>query len=307
MAEDRFQAIVNEIYERFKGYGVTKKEIENRLKLLLFEFKVPEEEARKTIINGLRKSYNIAKVDLKSPIVKISEIEPKQWVSLKCKVIQLWEPNSPTIAQTGLIGDETGTARFVVWSKANKNKLEEGKSYLFEKVVVDEFMGIKSIKVTSASDIKEISEEIEVKEGGEEVEVIGALVAIQQNSGLLQTCKSCGRVVKAGVCVEHGKVEVNEVLRLRGVLDDGEKTYDLTLKEECVRSLTGIGIKEARKLAEEHLDRSVVLLELKKKLLGRYLRVNGELRFRTLNANKVEFYKPEIIKEVEKTLEEAGA
>ncbi|MCS7129796.1 MAG: replication protein A [Archaeoglobaceae archaeon] len=306
MAEDRFQTIVNEIYERFKVYGVTRKEIESRLKLLLFEFKVPEEEAKRTIVNGLRKNYNIAKGDLKTPIVKISQIEPNQWVSLKGKIIQLWEPSSPTIAQTGLIGDETGTARFVVWSKSNKKRLEEGKSYLFEKVVVDEFMGIKSIKVTSVSDIKEISEEIEVKEERGEIEVVGALVAIQQNSGLLQTCKLCGRVVKAGICVEHGKVETNEVLRLRGVLDDGERTYDLTLNEKCISSLTGIGIKEARKLAEEHLDRSIVLMELKKRLFGKYLKVSGELRFRSLNASSVEFYRPEILKEVEKVLGEEG-
>lgn len=304
MDESEFQAIVEDIYNRFKNYGVTKKEIEGRLKLLLFEFKVPKEEAIKTIINGLRKNYNISKGDLKPPMTKIAEIEPNKWVSLKAKVIQLWEPNSPAIAQTGLIGDETGTARFVVWSKANKKKLEEGKCYLFEKVVIDEFMGFKSVKVTSASDIKEVAEEIEVKEESGEVEVIGALVAIQQNSGLLQTCKICGRVVKAGVCVEHGRVETNEILRVRGVLDDGEKIYDLTLDEKCLKTLTGIGLKEARKLAEEHLDRSIVLLDLKKKLLGRYLHVYGELKFRSLNATKVEFYKPKILEEVKKVLGE---
>ncbi|MDK2795061.1 MAG: hypothetical protein PWQ22_930 [Archaeoglobaceae archaeon] len=307
MAENRFQAIVEEIYERFKSYGVSRKEIENRLKLLLYEFKVPEEEARRTIINGLRKNYNIVKGDLKPSITKISEIEPNTWVSLKAKVVQLWEPNSPAIAQTGLIGDETGITRFVVWAKANKKRLEEGKCYLFERVVVDEFMGLKSVKVTSASEVKEIDEPIEVKDENAEVEVVGALVSIQQNSGLIQVCKLCGRVVKAGVCVEHGKVEANEVLRLKSVLDDGERTYDLILDEKIINSLTGIGLREARKLAEEHLDRGVVLLELKKRLLGKYLRVKGELRFRTLNAKSAEFYKPRIIEEVEKVLEEAGA
>ncbi|MEM1671315.1 MAG: replication protein A [Archaeoglobaceae archaeon] len=307
MADDRFQAIVEEIYEKFKIYGVTRKEIESRLKLLLYEFKVPEEEAKKTIINGLRKNYNIAKSDLKPPLTKISEIEPNKWVSLKAKVIQLWEPNSPAIAQTGLIGDETGTARFVVWAKANKKRLEEGKCYLFERVVIDEFMGLKSVKVTSASEVKEINENIEVKEEKAEVEVVGALIAIQQNSGLLQSCKICGRVVKAGVCIEHGKVETNDILRTRCVLDDGERIYDLILNEDNIKALTGIGLKEARKLAEEHLDRGIVLLEIKKKLLGRYLRVQGELRFRSLTANKVEFYRPKILEEVEKVLKEAEA
>ncbi len=307
MDESRFQAIVEDIYEKFKSYGVTKKEIETRLRLLLFEFKVPEEEARKTIINGLRKNYNISKADLKPDLTKISEIEPNKWVSLKAKVIQLWEPNSPTIQQTGLIGDETGIARFVVWAKANKKKLEEGKCYLFEKVVIDEFMGIKSVKVTSASEIREIDEQIEVKEDSKELEAIGALVSIQQNSGLIQVCKICGRTVKAGVCLEHGKVEANDVLRIRGVLDDGDRTYDLIMDEKVINSLTGMGLKEARKLAEEHLDRGVVLLELKKMLLGKYLKVRGELRFRTLTVTSAEVYRPKIAEEVEKVLKEAEA
>lgn len=307
MDEGRFQKIVEEIYDKFKSYGVTRKEIESRLRLLLYEFKVPEEEARRTIINGLRKNYNIPKGELKSTLTKISDLEPNKWVSLKAKVIQLWEPNSPAIAQTGVIGDETGTVRFVVWAKANKKKLEEGKCYLFEKVVIDEFNDIKSVKVTSASEVREIDEDIEVKEEEREVEIFGALVAIQQNSGLLQTCKICGRVVKAGICVEHGKVETNEVLRVRGVLDDGERTYDLVMDEKIVKSLTGIGLKEARKLAEEHLDRGIVLLELKKKLLGKYLFVKGELNFRTLNATEADFYKPKILEEVERALQEAEA
>ncbi|MCX8172461.1 MAG: replication protein A [Archaeoglobaceae archaeon] len=304
MAEDNFRAIVDEIYEKFKGYGVTKKEIETRLKLLLYEFKVPEEEAKRTIINGLRRNYNITKSDLKPPMVKISELETGKWVSLKAKVVQLWEPSSPTIAQTGLIGDETGTARFVVWTDAGRVRLEEGKSYLFEKVAVEEYMGIKSVKVKRVSVVKEIAERIDVKEEKKEVEVVGALVAIQQNSGLLQICKICGRVVKAGVCVEHGKVETAEVLRMRGIVDDGERTYDLTLNEEFIKYLTGIGLKEAKRLAEEHLDRSVVLSELKKKLLGKYLQIYGELKFRSINATKVEFYRPEILKDVEKVLQE---
>ncbi|MCQ4152718.1 MAG: replication protein A [Archaeoglobi archaeon] len=307
MDESRFQRMVEDIYEMFKSYGVTKKEIETRLRLLLFEFKVPEEEARRTIINGLRKNYNIPRVDLKPALAKISEIEPNKWVSLKAKVIQLWEPNSPIISQTGLIGDETGITRFVVWAKANKTRLEEGKCYLFEKVVIDEFMGIKSIKVTSASEIREIDEQIEVKEELRELEVVGALVSIQQNSGLLQVCKICGRTVKAGTCMEHGKVETTDVLRIRGVLDDGEKIYDLILDEKVISSLTGMGLKEARKLAEEHLDRGVVLLELKKRLLGKYLKVRGEIRFRMLTVTSAEFYRPKIIEEVEKALKEVEA
>ncbi|MEM4472245.1 MAG: replication protein A [Archaeoglobaceae archaeon] len=304
---DKIQSIVSEIYEMFKDYNVSKSEIEKRLKLLIYEFKVPEEEAKRTIINGLRRDLNISKDALRFPLTKIAELEPGKWVSVKARVLQLWEPTSPSIAQWGIIGDETGTARFVIWMKSGKGRVSEGKTYLFEKVVVDEYGGVKSIKVTSLSEIKEIDEEIEVAGEWGEIELVGALVSISQNSGLVQICKICGRVIEAGICREHGKVEWTEVLRLRGVIDDGEKTYDIEMDENCIKSLTGLDLVTAKKIAFEHLDRGIVLLELKKKLLGRYFRISGELKFRTINVKKVEFFKPKVLEEVEKVLEEVRA
>lgn len=300
---DRLSAIVNEIYELFKDYGVRKTDIEKRLKLLIFEFKVPEEEARRTVINGLRREFDISKDSLRYPLTKISEIEPGKWVSVKAKVLQLWNATNAAIAQWGVIGDETGTARFVIWAKSGKARVDENKCYLFEKVVVDEFAGAKSIKVTSISEVKEIDEEIEVNEGSE-IEITGALVSISQNSGLVQVCKTCGKITKAGVCKEHGKVETGEILRLRGVLDDGEKTYDVEFSENVIKSLTGIDLLTAKKLAFEHLDRGIVLVELKKRLLGKYLRVSGETRLSTINVKDAELLKVKVSKEVEKILAE---
>ncbi|MEM0203732.1 MAG: replication protein A [Archaeoglobaceae archaeon] len=303
---DKISKIVDEIYELFKEHGVKKSDIEKRLKLLIFEFKVPEEEARRTVINGLRREFDISRESLRYPLTKISELEPGKWVSVKAKVLQLWNATNASIAQWGVIGDETGTARFVIWAKSGKGRVEENKCYLFEKVVVDEFAGVKSVKVTSISEVKEIDEEIDVSEGGE-IEAVGALVSISPNSGLVQVCKNCGRITKAGICKEHGKVETTEVLRLRGVLDDGEKTYDVEFSENAIKSLTDLDLATAKKLAFEHLDRGIVLSELKRKLLGRYLRVSGEIRLSTINVKSAEFLKAKVSKEVEKLLAEVKA
>lgn len=300
---DKISRIVDEIYELFKDYGVKRSEIEKRLKLLIFEFKVPEEEARRTIINGLRREFDVSRGLLRYPLTKISELEPGKWVSVKAKVLQLWSATNASIAQWGVIGDETGTARFVIWAKSGKARVSENKCYLFERVVVDEFAGIKSIKVTSISEVREIDEDIEVNEGSE-IEAIGALVSISPNSGLVQICKNCGRLTKAGICKEHGKVETVEVLRLRGVLDDGERTYDVEFNENVIKSLTNIDLATAKKLAFEHLDRGIVLSELKRRLLGRYMRISGEIRLSTINVKDAEFLKTKVSKEVEKLLAE---
>ncbi len=309
MILERIEKLTSEFYEKYKDYGVSKKEIYERFKLLLLEFKVPEEEARRTVTNYLMRNYQIPREEIRAPLTKISEIsEPNRWVSVKAKVVQLWEPSSPSIAQSGIIGDETGFIRFLIWAKAEKPEVSEGKSYLFKNVVTDEFGGVMRINVTRYSEIQEIDEDVEVPEelrfARGEVGVTGALVAIQQNSGLIQRCKQCGRVVKSGMCPVHGKVEWYDDLRIRCVIDDGENTYEAILNEENIKSLKGIGLEEAKKIAQENLDRNAVLRELKKQLLGKYLKVEGDMSGRFLMVRNVEYFKPDIGKEVEELLSE---
>ncbi len=303
---NRVEKLAEQIFEEYKDYGVDKKEIIEKLKKLLVEFRVPENEALRTIRNYIIREYGAPATIRRERITKIEEIrEPNRWVTVKAKVIQLWESSSPSIAQVGLIGDETGHIRFLVWTKAKKQPVEEGKSYIFRNVVVDDFGGVLRLNVTKISEIEEIGEDVEVKppeDVSEEVEVVGALVAIQQNSGLIQRCgvEGCSRVIKMGKCPEHGKTQPKDDLRIKGVLDDGYRTYEVIINEDGVKALTGIDLEKAKKIAGETLDRNAVLIELKKMLLGKYLRVVGTATPRYLVARHVEFFRPDIRKEVEK-------
>ncbi|MET1124497.1 MAG: replication protein A [Archaeoglobaceae archaeon] len=304
----RIEELADRIYETFKDYGVKKKEILERLKLLIIEFKVPEDEAYNTVVNYLVREYKIPREELRAPLTKIAEVldsEPGRWVSVKAKVVQLWEPTSPSITQTGLIGDETGLVRFLIWAKSGKPEVEEGKCYVFRNVVIDEFAGIKRLNVTRYSEIEEIDEEIVVAEvGGEEKGIVGALVAIHQNSGLIQRCSECNRVAKGGHCPVHGKVKTYDDLRVRGVLDDGRNTYEIIMGEDVLKELLGIDLAKAKRMAQESLDRGVVLEELRKQLLGKYLVVDGVMGPRFLRVTRAEFYRPKIKEEIDKLLEE---
>ncbi len=309
MKEDRIERITNQIVEQFKmsGYDVDAKEIYKRLRLLIHEFKVPESEAVKTIKNWLAKELDIPREKLlaEAPLVKIADItKPGQWVSLKAKVVQLWDSTSPSVSQVGLIGDETGIIKFVIWAKSGKKEVEEGKSYLFRNVVTDSFQGRMQVNVTRTSDIVEIDEDIRLPP--REIEVVGALVAIQQNSGLIQRCSICKRAMTKGVCPVHGKVEGYDDLRVKGVLDDGENVYEIILNEENVKALTGMDLEKAKKIAAERLDRGAVLSELKARLLGRYLKVGGTRGGRYLIVNRVEFLKGVDRREVEELMEEVA-
>lgn len=305
MIEKRIEELTQQIVQRFKksGYDVNAKEVLKRLKLLMLEFKVPESEAVRTITNYLIKELEIPRESLavEGEFVKIADItKPNQWISLKAKVVQLWDSNSPNISQVGLIGDETGIIKFVVWAKAGKREVEEGKNYLFKNVVTDSFAGRMQVNVNRNSEIVEIEEEISLPP--REIEVVGALISIQQNSGLIRRCKVCNRVMTKGLCPIHGKTEGYDDLRVKGVIDDGENVYEVILNEENIKDLTGIGLEEAKKIAEEFLDRTAVLSELKKQLLDRYFKLVGNRGERYLLVKNIEYLRVDLRKEVEELI-----
>jgi replication factor A1 len=206
--------------------------------------------------------------------VKIIEIdEPGRWVDLKVKVVQLWEANSDAISQSGLIGDETGSIKFVKWVKADLPNMEEGKSYYLKNLVTDEFQGRFSVKLNRTSQIEPLETEIEV--GSQAAEFSGALVDVQKGSGLIKRCPICKRSLAKGICSEHGKVEGTYDLRIKAVMDDGRRVQDVLINRETTERLVGLTLEDAKQMAMEALDHEVVRGVIENKLMGRYFIVTG--------------------------------
>jgi ssDNA-binding replication factor A large subunit len=206
--------------------------------------------------------------------LKIMEIDqPNRWIDIKAKVVQLWTSNSEAISQAGLIGDETGSMKFVKWAKADLPQLGEGKSYLFKNVITDEYQGRFSLKLGSATQIEELDEDIQV--GSSVAEFIGAFVEIQKGSGLIKRCPICRRALSKGMCGEHGKVDGSYDLRIKASIDDGCMTQDLLINRETTERLVGLTLDEAVKMALEALENEVVRGLIEEKLVGRYYSVTG--------------------------------
>ena len=272
--------IATKIEARFLELGVKvqSSEIETRLDKLINEFKVPPEEARRNVINYFLKVHNIPRTEFfekrETPQIKVSDIkEDGKWITVRCKVVQLWESNQESISQAGLLGDESGTIKFTKWEKAGLPAVEEGKNYLFKNVITSQWQGQFSIKLNRTSEIVPIKEEVEV--GSTSVEFSGAMVDIQSGSGLIKRCPECNRALVKGACGEHGKVEGLYDLRVKAVLDDGEKVQDILLNREITEALIGITLEKAKEMATEALDQAVVLDLIKNKLVGRYFIVTG--------------------------------
>ncbi len=196
-----------------------------------------------------------------------------QWVTVRGKVVQLWENSHESIEQTGLIGDETGVVKFTNWASSELPDMEEGKSYLLKNVVVSEWNGRAQIQLNRGSSIEELDEDIEV--GTSTFTYSGAMVDIQTGSGLIKRCPECKRALVKGACAEHGKVRGEYDLRIKAVLDSGTSTQDALINRELTEELAGISLDGAIAMAADALDPGVVLDRLKQELIGRYYMVSG--------------------------------
>jgi replication factor A1 len=287
-----------DIQTRFGELGVKldENDIAERLNLLVSKFKVQLNEARRNVITYFAKQHNVSTDEVfkgggsysgsQTP-VKIKDVkEDERWCTLKAKVATLWETRHESIAQTGILGDDTGTIRFTTWVKSGAPLVEEGKSYLFKNVVASEWQGILSLKVNKNSEITPIDEDIVVSKNL--VEFAGAMVDVQSGSGLIKRCPRCNRVLAKGSCAEHGKVEGVYDLRIKAVIDDGVSSQDVTIGRELTEKLTRITLDNAKEMAVEALDQSVVSEMMKTLLVGRYFKVTGVRIERNMIADTIE-------------------
>ncbi|MFC7097476.1 replication factor A [Halobaculum marinum] len=287
------QTHADEIHEQFSDHlDLTVDEIEERLASLVNEYSVPVDEARRSVVNSYLDEAGLERDELGSggaEQVLVGDIDQdEQWVDLRVKVADLWDPNHESIAQVGLLGDESGTIKFVSFSTSELEELEEGTSYALSNVVTDEYQGNFSVKLNRTTTITELDEEVEVGDDSDEVE--GALVDIQSGSGLIKRCpeEDCTRVLQNGRCNEHGQVDGEFDLRIKAVLDDGDAVQEVIFNEEATAQLTGIGLDEAKQMAQDALDTTVVGEEMADMIVGRYYRVRGPTFGRYVLADEFE-------------------
>ena len=288
-----FKENAKNIQAQFEKLGakVELSEIETKLKQLVNDFRVPDKEASKTVISMLLKKYNIAKQDfykgLGAEEIKIETIkEAEKWINLHVKVVQLWDANSETIAQVGLIGDETGTIKFTKWAKAGLSAMEEGKSYHLKNIVTSEWQGQYSVNFNKTSVIIPLQYDVEVS--SKPVEFSGAMVDIQSGSGLIKRCPECNRALSKGSCGEHGRVEGIYDLRIKAVLDNGEAVQEILLNREATEALTGLTLDKAKDMVTEALDTAVITEAISQQLVGRYFKASGQKLDRFILVENIE-------------------
>jgi replication factor A1 len=271
-------------------------EVASRLDQMTNQYKVPLDEARRAAVSHYRDVFGLEYDDLEYPgqsagnVTLASVNQDEQWVDVTVKVVELWDPTHDSIDQVGLIGDESGQLKFTKWAKAELPTLEEGRVYELSNVITSEYKGRYSINLNSRSTIEPIDGDIDVGSDVEDVQLSAPMVAIQSGSGLIKRCpdEDCTRVLQNGRCAEHGEVEGEFDLRIKAVFDDGVTVQYAIFDREATEAIGGITLEEAKEMAMDALDTSVVEDALIDALVGRYYSVEGPIVGRYLLVNEVE-------------------
>lgn len=210
--------------------------------------------------------------------VPVSELKPGV-STIRAKVVQDWEPRHERMFQSGILGDESGTVRFVTWKDDSSNThLEEGKVYNIYYAGVDEFQGRLSLNLTGAMILEDEGSDITVASGN--MKVSGAFVHMGGGTGLIKRCKveGCNRALsRQNYCPVHEiQNDFRYDLRITGVVDDGQKATNVLIQREEAEKITGITLDMAREMAENNpLGFDDVVMKMQEALLGRYVECKG--------------------------------
>ena len=214
--------------------------------------------------------------------------------SVRAKVIQDWEVSHDRMLQTGLLGDESGTIKFVIWKEdgdgpsqgadpaapeepLGKEKLSLDTVYNIFYATIDEYNGRLSLSLNTAM---YISDEGDIEVGRNETEIQGALVHVAPGSGLIKRCpvEGCNRTLsRQNYCPVH-EIQPNfrYDLRLKAVLDNGVRARNVLMQRDVVEKLVGITLDEAIGIAESNpLGMDEIFYRVRNAVLGRYYTCSG--------------------------------
>lgn len=265
-------------------------QLEAQIQNLVDEYMLPVDEATRSVENTICDNAGIERSETPTsdteaetnydafdptPVEEITE--EGTWHDLAVEVVQLWSPNSDSMAQVGLLSDESDKIKFTIWENTEGiPTLEEGQTYHIQNVVADEYEGRYSVKFTKNSQVTVAEdEEIDTQSSGTAYE--GAIVAINTGSGLIKRCPDddCTRVIQNGRCAEHGPVEGEFDLRIKAVIDNGETAQDVVFDQEATEAATSMDLETAKEMAMDALDTTVVADEIRAEVLGKYVEISG--------------------------------
>ena len=102
----------------------------------------------------------------------------------------------------------------------------------------------------------------------------GTIVAVRRDSGIIERCPECRRVLRDGACIDHGPQRGVEDLRLRFVIDDGVSNASLLLAKDPSEAFLGMDQEAVREQVDKDGQDGFAAF-LRERVLARRLSVRG--------------------------------
>lgn len=279
-----------------RALGVDKETLNRELRLLIIDFKVPAEEARRSIMKKHKKPGVAGEVSTAHEEI-IPGTGNKQGSDGAHKLLKdirngdtgitiianiigqdyrtIPTANGESEVINGMLEDATARVHFTSW--VDIPELATMKSAIFKNVYVKSFHGMPSININERSSVEEYTgdapgyvtrrcslAELMEGDGAYDIEVEADVISIRPGSGLIERCPVCNRVMQKGQCRAHGKLDGTWDMRIKVVIDDGTGSMICVFDRVLTGRLIGtsideiIGWKDTPDRIDEHIKAAMV-------------------------------------------------
>ncbi len=290
-----------------RALGVDRETLERELTLLIIEYKVPPEEARRSLLKKHRQPAACSKEDPEEKEDEPSRIsqtfagprEDRQVKLLKdvhvgdsgitiiANVIspeyrEIITSRGNTPAISGMLEDGTARLHFTAW--VDIPDIFTTRSIIARDVYVKSFHGMPSVNINEKTVLEEYQGTVEpfvrqprtlgelsMTDGAYDVLTEGDVLSLRPGSGIVERCPQCSRVTQKGQCRAHGKAAGIRDLRIKAVLDDGTGSIICVLDRALTERVLGITLDDLA-AQSDRADET-----LRSALVGKPLKVTGNL------------------------------
>jgi replication factor A1 len=290
---------VEKIVGRLKEMGLIEapnEELVKKIKMLLIEFRVPEEEVLKTMINSIKREKGIQRIT----VTRIADLKKGANANLKIKVLAVFKGRGKVV-QRAIVGDPSGKT---VLANLTKTVLQAKKCYEIKNAYVDydERRKRHVLLITGFTEVTEIQEDVQVAKDSFEGMVIHVLQA-----GFILLCPSCRKPLKMGTCPEHGKTQPVERLIAKFIVDNGEKAVYARIADEKLENALKISRNDLKELFVQSLDPNAPKQLIENRLLGKHVILRGFEGRKAFFVDEIQFLTSAELEERTKQLLETAA
>ena len=193
------------------------------------------------------------------------------------------------IVRSGDVMDPTGRCRLTAWCEMNPS---EGDFIRLEGARVQYWQGSPDLVIDDLEQVKNLSSQpwekidpenhwipvnlSELVNGGSRrgIETSGTIVSVRNDSGIIERCSECRRVLRENNCSEHGDQVGVEDLRLRFVVDNGISNASLLMSKDSAEEFLGMDMERVKgEIAKS--GRIGFVTELRNRCLSREVFIRG--------------------------------